>query len=72
MGLSECDDVILSFVQLPQMSLEVHDENLRRQMALTTADLRFADYIVKSVCDDRFIAADDQEMYADAGIQGAW
>ena len=57
--------------QLPALSVDVHDESLCRQMSLSTADLRFADYLVKSVCDDRFVAQADREMYADAGIQGA-
>ena len=58
-------------LQLPNLSIEMHDEGLRRQLSLTTADLRFADYLVKSVCDERFTGA-DKELYEDTGIQGAW
>ena len=33
--------------------LVINDPELRKQLTLTTADLRFADYLVKSVCDER-------------------
>lgn len=33
--------------------IDIHDAELRRQLNLTTADLRFADSIVKSVLENQ-------------------
>jgi hypothetical protein len=33
--------------------VDFHDADLRRQLTLTTADLRFADHLVKTITDER-------------------
>jgi len=33
--------------------VEFHDFELRRQLSLTTADLRFADHLVRSISDEK-------------------
>lgn len=33
--------------------VEFHDIELRRQLSLTTADLRFADHLVRSISDEK-------------------
>ena len=54
------------WLQLPDLSLDVLSESLRKQLALSTADLRFADYLVKNVCDERF-DGEDQDLYGESG-----
>ena len=43
--------------------MDIHDEALRRQSMLSTADLRFADFLVKSVCED-----EDRSVYDETGM----
>ena len=41
------------------MKIDIPDEILRRQLTLTTADLRFAEYLVKSVMDEKGVFLDE-------------
>lgn len=41
------------FVQIEDTRVEAADPELRRQLHLTTEDLRFADYIVRHVAEER-------------------
>ena len=41
----------LSFLQLESGSVEIHDPELDEQLSLSTADLRFADYLIHHVND---------------------
>ncbi|CAG0900754.1 unnamed protein product [Darwinula stevensoni] len=48
-------------VQLEDARVEVYDPELRRQLSLTTEDLRFADFIVKSVSEEASIPLEMEE-----------
>ena len=39
--------------QLSPVKIEVNDVELQRQLTLSTADLRFADYLVQQVTDEQ-------------------
>ncbi|CAL1530920.1 unnamed protein product [Lymnaea stagnalis] len=41
------------FIEIQDGKLDIRDKELQKQLNLTTADLRFADYLVKTVTDDR-------------------
>ncbi|XP_055351708.1 late secretory pathway protein AVL9 homolog [Paramacrobiotus metropolitanus] len=41
-----------ALVDVVEGKVEVYEANLKRQLQLTTEDLRFADYVVKMVCDE--------------------
>jgi hypothetical protein len=45
-------DLVDAIVQMEDGSIEILDVNLKRNLVLTTADLRFAETIVKQVCTD--------------------
>ncbi|XP_059165254.1 late secretory pathway protein AVL9 homolog [Physella acuta] len=41
------------FVEIHDGKVDIRDKDLQRKLSLTTADLRFADYLVKTVTDER-------------------
>ena len=41
------------YVQVEEARIQIQDPELRRLLSLTTADLRFADYLVKHVTENR-------------------
>uniref|UniRef100_A0A2C9M2W2 UDENN domain-containing protein n=1 Tax=Biomphalaria glabrata TaxID=6526 RepID=A0A2C9M2W2_BIOGL len=42
-----------AFVEVTEGKVDIRDKELVKQLSLTTADLRFADYLVKTVTEDR-------------------
>ncbi|XP_076014150.1 late secretory pathway protein AVL9 homolog [Genypterus blacodes] len=42
-----------AIVEVEEARVQIHDPELRKLLSLTTADLRFADYLVKHVTDNR-------------------
>ena len=47
-------------LQAAESQIVFHDETLKKLLTLTTADLRFADHLVKSVSDDKGNACLDE------------
>lgn len=43
----------LFFFQVDEAAIQIQDPELRKILSLTTADLRFADYLVKHVTENR-------------------
>lgn len=39
--------------QLSDLRIDIHDPELKRQLSLSTADLRFAEHLVRSVSNDK-------------------
>ena len=50
-----------NLTQLEDARVEVYDPELRRQLNLTTEDLRFADFIVKSVSEEASVSLEMEE-----------
>ncbi|KAK3588062.1 hypothetical protein CHS0354_012110 [Potamilus streckersoni] len=49
------------FIDVSDSKIEIHDRELQKQLHLTTADLRFADILIKAVIEDNDIFLDGTE-----------
>jgi len=44
---------LLVGVKLSELRIDIHDQELKRQLTLTMADMRFAEHLVRSIGDEK-------------------